>query len=76
MQRIGRERNCARIGLTEEVLVEGPSRTDAARLRGRTRRNTMVNFVGEANAGQLVGVEIDDATSTTLSGRQAALVAA
>ncbi len=76
VQRIGHERNRGRIGLTEEVLVEGTSRTDAARLRGRTRRNTTVNFVGDARAGQLVGVEIDDATSTTLSGRQAALVAA
>ena len=62
--------------LVEEVLVEGPSRTDAARLRGRTRRNTTVNFVGDAQPGELVDVEIDGATSTTLSGRQAALVAA
>jgi tRNA-2-methylthio-N6-dimethylallyladenosine synthase len=76
VQRIGQERNRGRIGLTEEVLVEGPSRTDAARLRGRTRRNTTVNFLGDAGAGQLVHVEIDGATSTTLSGRQAALVAA
>jgi tRNA-2-methylthio-N6-dimethylallyladenosine synthase len=76
VQRIGHERNRERIGLTEEVLVEGPSRTDAARLRGRTRRNTTANFVGDAGAGQLVRVQIDGATSTTLSGRQAALVAA
>ena len=33
-----------RVGRVEEVLVEGPSRTDAALLRGRTRRNTTVNF--------------------------------
>ena len=76
VQRIGHERNCARIGITEQVLVEGPSRTDPTRLRGRTRRNTTVNFVGDARAGQLVDVEIEGATSTTLSGRQAALVAA
>jgi tRNA-2-methylthio-N6-dimethylallyladenosine synthase len=76
VQRIGQERNRGRVGLTEEVLVEGPSRTDPARLRGRTRRNTTVNFLGDAGAGQLVHVEIDGATSTTLSGRQAALVAA
>jgi tRNA-2-methylthio-N6-dimethylallyladenosine synthase len=56
--------------------VEGPSRTDPARLRGRTRRNTTVNFFGDARAGSLVFVDIDAATSTTLSGRQAALVAA
>jgi len=76
VQRIGHDRNRARIGLTEEVLVEGPSRTDPSRLRGRTRRNTTVNFLGDAGAGELVQVEIDGATSTTLSGRQAALVAA
>ena len=46
------------------------------RLRGRTRRNTTVNFVGDAQPGELVHVEIDGASSTTLSGRQAALVAA
>jgi hypothetical protein len=34
-----------------------------------------VNFVGSADPGELVLVEIDGATSTTLSGRQGALVA-
>jgi tRNA-2-methylthio-N6-dimethylallyladenosine synthase len=76
VQRIAAERNARRVGLVEEVLVEGPSRTDPARLRGRTRRNTTVNFVGRAQPGELVGVEIEAATSTTLSGRQAALVPA
>jgi len=76
VQRIAAERNGRRVGLVEEVLVEGPSRTDPTRQRGRTRRNTTVNFVGDARAGDLVPVEIDGATSTTLSGRQAALVAA
>jgi tRNA-2-methylthio-N6-dimethylallyladenosine synthase len=76
VQRVARERNAARVGLVEQVLVEGRSRTDEARLRGRTRRNTTVNFVGDAPAGALVDVEIDSATSTTLCGTQAALVAA
>jgi tRNA-2-methylthio-N6-dimethylallyladenosine synthase len=76
VQRVALERNRSRIGRVEEVLVEGPSRTDPARLRGRTRRNTTVNFFGDARAGSLVSVDIDAATSTTLSGRQAALVAA
>src|SRR5690349_4057340 len=43
-QRIARERNQARVGRVEEVLVEGSSRTDPSLLRGRTRRNTTVNF--------------------------------
>jgi tRNA-2-methylthio-N6-dimethylallyladenosine synthase len=76
VQRVAQERNRARVGLVEEVLVEGPSRTDPTRLRGRTRRNTTANFVGDAQPGELVHVEIDAASSTTLSGRQAALVAA
>jgi tRNA-2-methylthio-N6-dimethylallyladenosine synthase len=76
VQRIAADRNAERVGLVEEVLVEGPSRTDPAKLRGRTRRNTTVNFDGRAHAGELVAVEIKAATSTTLAGRQAALVAA
>ncbi len=76
VQRIAAERNTERIGGVEEVLVEGTSRTDASRLRGRTRRNTTVNFSGAAEPGDLVRVEIESATSTTLGGRQSALVAA
>ncbi len=64
------------MGRIEEVLVEGSSRTDAAVLRGRTRRNTTVNFSGDAAPGELVPVLIEGATSTTLRGRLAAAVAA
>jgi tRNA-2-methylthio-N6-dimethylallyladenosine synthase len=60
----------------EEVLVEGPSRTEPALLRGRTRRNTTVNFRGAARPGDLVPVTIEGATSTTLRGTQLAAVAA
>jgi tRNA-2-methylthio-N6-dimethylallyladenosine synthase len=76
VQRIAAERNAGRIGRVEEVLVEGPSRTDPTVLRGRTRRNTTVNFSGSAQPGELVQVRIEHATSTTLRGTQAALVAA
>jgi len=76
VQRVAGARNRERIGRTEEVLVEGPSRTDETVLRGRTRRNTTVNFTGVASAGELVSVEIEAATSTTLRGVQLAAVAA
>ncbi|HXV57648.1 MAG TPA: tRNA (N6-isopentenyl adenosine(37)-C2)-methylthiotransferase MiaB [Gaiellaceae bacterium] len=76
VQRIARERNEERVGRVEEVLVEGPSRTGPELLRGRTRRNTTVNFRGEARPGELVAVRIESATSTTLRGTEAALVAA
>jgi tRNA-2-methylthio-N6-dimethylallyladenosine synthase len=75
VQRIAAVRNAERIGRFEEVLVEGASRTDSSLLRGRTRRNTTVNFSGSARPGDLVRVEIEGATSTTLRGTQAALVA-
>jgi tRNA-2-methylthio-N6-dimethylallyladenosine synthase len=68
VQRCARERNLRRVGLVEEVLVEGPSRTNPAFLRGRTRRNTTVNFTGVAPPGDLVDVAIERATSTTLGG--------
>ena len=76
VQRVANERNRERVGRLEEVLVEGPSRTDAALLRGRTRRNTTVNFAGVAQPGDLVSVAIESATSQTLHGRQLAAVAA
>jgi tRNA-2-methylthio-N6-dimethylallyladenosine synthase len=76
VQRVAHERNQHRVGRTEEVLVEGSSRTDSSLLRGRTRRNTTVNFVGEASPGDLVDVRIESATSQTLRGAQRAAVAA
>jgi tRNA-2-methylthio-N6-dimethylallyladenosine synthase len=76
VQRVARERNEERIGRVEEVLVEGPSRTEPSLLRGRTRRNTTVNFTGSAAPGDLVEVRIDGATSTTLRGSELAAVAA
>ncbi|HEY6835989.1 MAG TPA: tRNA (N6-isopentenyl adenosine(37)-C2)-methylthiotransferase MiaB [Gaiellaceae bacterium] len=76
VQRVAGKRNAARVGSVEEVLVEGPSRTDPSFLRGRTRRNTTVVFAGSAPAGGLVQVRIEDATSTTLRGVELAAVAA
>ena len=50
VQRRARERAQRFVGRTMEVLVEGPSRTDPARLRGRTGHNKTVNFEGTAEA--------------------------
>jgi tRNA-2-methylthio-N6-dimethylallyladenosine synthase len=72
VQRIAHERNEGRVGGVEEVLVEGPSRTDPELLRGRTRRNTTVNFRGAGEPGDLVPVRIEGATSTTLAGTSTA----
>ncbi len=71
VQRKAAERSQRFVGRTMDVLVEGPSRTDPARLRGRTRHNKTVNFTGAARAGELTDVEITSATSTTLAGDEA-----
>ena len=76
VQRHAAARNEERIGRVEEVLVEGPSRTDPTLVRGRTRRNTTVNFAGAAAAGDLVDVLIERTTSTTLAGSQVAVAVA
>jgi tRNA-2-methylthio-N6-dimethylallyladenosine synthase len=76
VQRVASARNGDRVGRVEEVLVEGPSRTEPELLRGRTRRNTTVNFAGEASPGDLVPVAVEAATSTTLRGSRLAAVAA
>ena len=74
VQRRAHERAQRFVGRTLEVLVEGPSRTDASRVRGRTRHNKVVNFDGVAAPGDLVDVRITGATSQTLTG-EALLVA-
>ena len=56
------------VGRTMEVLVEGPSRTDPSKSRGRIRHNKTVNFTGLAQPGEMADVEIASATSTTLAG--------
>ena len=68
VQRCARERAQRFVGRTLEVLVEGSSRTDPERLRGRTRHNKVVNFAGLARPGELTEVEIHTATSQTLAG--------
>jgi tRNA-2-methylthio-N6-dimethylallyladenosine synthase len=68
VQRRARERAQRFVGRTLDVLVEGPSRTDASRLRGRSRHNKVVNFDGLESPGDLVDVTISAATSQTLAG--------
>jgi len=68
VQRRAHQRAERFVGRTLEVLVEGPSRTDPSRLRGRSRHNKVVNFDGIASPGELVDVHIAGATSQTLTG--------
>ncbi|MDX1626388.1 MAG: tRNA (N6-isopentenyl adenosine(37)-C2)-methylthiotransferase MiaB [Wenzhouxiangellaceae bacterium] len=67
----------AMVGTTQRVLVEGPSRKDAAELAGRTENNRVVNFPGPASLkGCMIDVEITAALANSLRGRVAARTAA
>ena len=70
VQARAKERAQRFVGRTLDVLVEGPSRTDPTRLRGRSRHNKAVNFEGTAGPGDLVEVEVTKATSQTLLGHE------
>jgi tRNA-2-methylthio-N6-dimethylallyladenosine synthase len=50
----------ARVGLIEEVLVEGPSRRNPSMLSGRTRQGKLIHFPLEQNlrAGSLAKVKV------------------
>jgi tRNA-2-methylthio-N6-dimethylallyladenosine synthase len=75
VQRRARERAQRFVGRTLDVLVEGHSRKDPSKLRGRTTHNKVVNFEGLAQAGDIVPVEITSATSQTLAGEASSLLA-
>ncbi|GAB4245577.1 MAG: tRNA (N6-isopentenyl adenosine(37)-C2)-methylthiotransferase MiaB [Candidatus Methylacidiphilales bacterium] len=55
------------VGRDVEILVEGPSKTNAQRLAGRTRTNRLVVFPGDQrHLGQLMRVRITETTGFTL----------
>jgi tRNA-2-methylthio-N6-dimethylallyladenosine synthase len=61
----------ARVGRSEEVLVEGPSKKDPSVLSGRTRQNKLVHFtpLQPVRAGAYATVEITRAAPHHLVGR-------
>jgi tRNA-2-methylthio-N6-dimethylallyladenosine synthase len=71
VQRVGRERNSALVGSFVEVMVERSSRANGREVMGRTRTHKPVNFESTARPGDLVMVELVEATSTSFRGRPA-----
>ena len=66
---IGKRKYDAFVGRRTQILVEGPSRKNPARMAGRTRCNKIVVFDGsERHRGQLLDVKITRAGSFTLYG--------
>ena len=63
--------NTGLVGQTVEILVEGRSAKGAKRMLGRTRTNKIVVFDGtERQAGQLLPIKIERATTVALYGNE------
>jgi tRNA-2-methylthio-N6-dimethylallyladenosine synthase len=58
------------VGTEVEILCEGPSRNNAARLMGRTRTNKIVVFEDQTNrAGEIMRIKVEQANGFSLYGR-------
>ena len=70
VERSALRRHEARVGRAEEVLVEGPSRKDAAVTTGRTRQNKLVHFATDTPlpAGTFADVRVTGAAPHHLTG--------
>ena len=61
--------NARLVGRDLEILCEGPSRTNKARMMGRTRTNKIVVFENEGQgAGRLLDIHVEEATGFSLYG--------
>jgi tRNA-2-methylthio-N6-dimethylallyladenosine synthase len=74
VNQFAREKLQRLVGKQVQILVEGPSRKNPARLEGRTRCNKIVLLEGPARyRGQLLDVHIERASSSSLYGDPAIL---
>jgi tRNA-2-methylthio-N6-dimethylallyladenosine synthase len=69
--RISLERNRERVGLVEEILVEGPSKKHEDVVAARTRGGKLVHVEGTWPAGEFLQTEIIGAAPHHLTGRLA-----
>lgn len=70
IERSARAKYAARVGLTEEVVVEGPSKRDPSVITGRTRQNKLVHFPSPnaIKPGSYGLVQVTDASMQYLMG--------
>ena len=78
VERSARRRHQRRVGLVEEVLIEGPSKKDASVMSGRTRQNKLVHVAPAGQPlppGAFAEVRITDAAAHYLRGDLTAITA-
>jgi tRNA-2-methylthio-N6-dimethylallyladenosine synthase len=71
VNRIARETLASTVNTNQQILVEGPSKTNPSRLAGRTRHNRTAVFEGDdALCGSLVTLRITRSSDHTLYGER------
>lgn len=70
VNRIARAKNQSLVGTRQQVLCEGPSKTKAHRLTGRTPHHKIVIFDGDPTrlTGELLDIQIEESSGFTLFG--------
>jgi tRNA-2-methylthio-N6-dimethylallyladenosine synthase len=68
VERSALEKHAARVGRTEAVLIDGPSKKNPSVLSGRTPQNKLVHLQADAESGSLLSVRITDAAPHWLRG--------
>ncbi|MEI6177157.1 MAG: tRNA (N6-isopentenyl adenosine(37)-C2)-methylthiotransferase MiaB [Verrucomicrobiota bacterium] len=70
VNRIAIAKNAELVGTTQRVLCEGPSKTKATRLSGRSEQNKVVIFDGEPDrlVGRLLDIHIEESGGFSLFG--------
>jgi tRNA-2-methylthio-N6-dimethylallyladenosine synthase len=70
IERSASAKHAARVGRTEEVVVEGPARRDPTLTSGRTRQNKLVHFAvdGGLRPGTVAEVHVNGAGAHHLRG--------
>ncbi len=71
VERSALRRHEARVGRTEEIVVEGPTKRDPSLVSGRTRQNKLVHFAPDVplRPGTYASVEVTRAAPHFLEGR-------
>ena len=77
-ERSARQKHAARIGKTEEVVVEGLSKRDDSVMTGRTRQNKLIHFPvpKPIKAGSYATVKVNDASMQYLMGELVEVISA
>ncbi|RYD46346.1 MAG: MiaB/RimO family radical SAM methylthiotransferase, partial [Verrucomicrobiaceae bacterium] len=67
---IAKAKHQAMVGTVQQVLCEGPSKTNKQRLTGRTGTNKILIFDGDAHklTGQFLDIRVEESTGFTLYG--------